>query len=834
MSGTTTRATILRKPQTPESARARPRRGRSFRAACRILSFLLLLVGLLVLYLAVVGFPETVTERVRERFAEEGYDVRLERVRFNPMDGLVADGFRIFLDDADRYPAVEAVAVVLGFDPRVWWRGQHGVQWVHMRGGRFRMAADGPLIDPAGPHILNLENVDAKVVFEEGGIRLARMNAEWRTMNIRGRGFVVRDRERPLREEPARPVALRDFTERHSEWLPGLVEDLNTITFRDPPRLRFDVLINPAEPSRNMVSVRMEGEATQYRGLIFDGWEMELQMDGNEIRIPVCKAFHQQRRLEGRAALDMETEEAEAHVYINVLPVYWRNLMPALLREYMELARIHLFGPTEAELNFAKAPWREFGRRIEGWIKVEHLDAHGVWLETVEASLSRQHEQIRLDDIVAEIGRNGNKGPAHGHAAYHLQQGVYHGQVRASIDPHAVLPVAGYSENAAEIIQALSFSGALPSVDVSFSGTIPPDATFNFAGHARGSNFLYHGLIIRSFESTLLLTNRVMRLDPLHVEREEGRLDGWYEHDFNRRIADLDVVSGLDPKTLARVGSDTIGNILRPFRFEGPVRLHVHGRVDYGEHKETDYTASGHAEQVGWRWIIADTCAMDWVAQGDRIIMTNMHLNVYGGEMEGDVLLERIGDEVAHYAVRARVHEVVFDQLLRAARQTEMEVQEGRLSGRIELEGLAEDDWRASLAGHGRVRIREGQVFQIPLLGGLSQLLSRIYPRLGFAVQTDARADFDIGARRITSDNIRIEGTLLSLRAHGTYHLDDALDFTIQVQLLRRGLLVDAVRLVTYPVSRLLQFRLDGTLSEPRWVIDSLPRELPGLFEKEE
>lgn len=814
--------------------RGSPRRSRSFRAACRILWVLVVASGIGALYLAVVGFPDAVTERVRRAFSDHGYDVRIERIRFNPLDGLVAERFRVFLDDEDRHPAVEASAVVLGLDPLSWWRGEHGLRRVRVRDGVFRMNTEGPLVEPEGARVLLLEAFQADMRFEEGGVRITRVRAELNTMKINGRGFVLRDPERTPHDEPVTPVLLRDFMESQAGWLSPLVEEINAIDFKEPPHVQFDFQVRHTEPVTYELTVLMEGGGTRFRGLFFDGWEIEVHLDDQHLRIPVCEVFHEARRFTGQASFDLERQEAEARMYINLLPVYWRNLMPPLLREYMERARIHAFGPTEAELTFEKAPWTEFGQHIEGWFMAEQVEAHGVWVQSIRADLLRQRERIRLENMVAEIGRDDKQGPAWAEAEYNLEEGVYHGHVRASFDPHAVLPVAGYSATAAEIIQSIAFNGELPTMEVTFSGTIPPDATFNFTGDIRGSDFLYRGSFITMFDSTFLLTNRVLRLDPLRVEREEGRLDGWYEQDFDRRITELDIVSGVDPKALARVGGGTVEQILRPFRFEGPVELHVQGLLDYGAHLETDYTAVGKAELVGWRWITADTCSMEWIAQGDRITMTNLQMDVYGGRLEGDVQLEGIGSEPVRYTARAQVADVGFATLLREVRQAEMELQEGSLSGRIEVEGLAEDDWRASLEGEGRVRIREGQVFQIPLLGGLSQLLGRIYPRLGFAVQTDARAHFDIRERHISSDNIRIEGALLSLRGEGQYQLDDNLDFKVQVLPLRRGFLVDAVRLVTYPVSRLLQFRLKGTLSEPHWSIDSLPRELWSLFEREE
>ena len=795
---------------------------------------LLVLVGVGLMWLATVGFPNHVTDRVRETFAEQGYDVRIRHIRFTLLDGIIATHCHLYLHEDDRHPAIEAHEIVLGFNPREWLRGRHGLQRVRVRDGLFRVSLEGPLRELEDVRVVSLTGFRADIRLADSDVHIRDITAKFKDIEIEGHGRIYRDPDREPTDPPMTPQLLRETLDQHADWLPQWVEELDGMDFKAPPRLDFAFLVDQVNPDRNEMTLSMQGEGTRFRGLHFDGWEMEAQLAGQHLRVPLCKVYHGDRRLELRGALDMEKQVAEAKVYINLLPVYWRNLMPDVLRGYMEGARIHAFGPTEAELTVGPSPVAEFGRDLDGWIKAQEVEAHGVWIESIRAQVHRNGSRLEVSGIDARVGRDEAEGPAAGRIAYDLDENTYYGELKASLNPHAVLPVAGYSSNAAQIIESLTFDEALPTIDVVFSGAVAPNPSFHFTGDMTGQDFLYRGSRIRTFESTFHVTNRVMRLDPLYVKRDEGELTGWYEQNFNTRMTDLEIESSVDPKALARVGGGTVERILRVFRFEGPVEVHVSGRMDYGAHEQTDYIAVGRAEQVGWRWIQADSCEMEWIAQADRITMTNLSMEVYGGKLSGDVVLEGIGAEPVRYTVHARVSDVVFASLLREVRHTEEDLQEGSLSARIELTGLAEDDWRASLDGHGRVRIREGQVFQIPLLGGLSQLLGRIYPRLGFAVQTDARADFEIRDRYIASEEIRIEGGLLSLWGEGRYLLDDELDFKVQVRPLRRGFLVDAVRFFTYPVSRLLQFRLEGTLSDPHWRIDSIPRELWTIFERDE
>lgn len=129
------------------------------------------------------------------------------------------------------------------------------------------------------------------------------------------------------------------------------------------------------------------------------------------------------------------------------------------------------------------------------------------------------------------------------------------------------------------------------------------------------------------------------------------------------------------------------------------------------------------------------------------------------------------------------------------------------------------------------MNIRDGYLFQIPLRWQLSQWLSKLYSGLGFATQTEFDSAFVIRDGHVHSDEARLKGTLVSLRGEGDYYFDERLDLTVQVQLLQKGLVADAVRWVTSPVTKLLEFRLGGTIREPQWRPENLPKELFFIFD---
>ena len=101
-------------------------------------------------------------------------------------------------------------------------------------------------------------------------------------------------------------------------------------------------------------------------------------------------------------------------------------------------------------------------------------------------------------------------------------------------------------------------------------------------------------------------------------------------------------------------------------------------------------------------------------------------------------------------------------------------------------------------------------------------MLSQLLPDFSAFAQTEAGGDFAIRNSRIYSRDIRLEGTVFSVKANGSFGFDNTLDYVAEVQLLRGGMVAKLVRLATLPVTRLLEFRLGGTLSEPTWKPENL------------
>ncbi len=806
-------------------------------ATWRCVKGLVLLALLVGGYLMVVGFPAWVRTGAINRLAEQGYQARIDHLRWVPGRGVVAETIRLQGEWADRPLSLRADRVVLGTHPRAWRAGR----WF------YRLTLENAEAQWGGPVTANHEDDEISVL-----ITALQLQAHWPAdrmeitelrgrlwnMPFNGQGVWIPavTEPAPTPEVAVKTDPVEKLPDPLPDWVHELWTDIRSMTTAQAPHWSFEFYIPVDQPDEWRTELEGEASGLMLRGLHFSHWQTRARLVGRQFELLKWELSEEEQQVTLTGVVDWDEQTASIQMKACLESVYIRNLLPPFVREHKEWARVKLNGPVALDFASGPVPWDRFGREAHGRIHAQQLAAHDVWLEKLDARFELYPDRLEVNEIDALVGTGQGQGPATGDITFNWAEGRYDGSVHARFDAREVLPLAGYSRVAAEIIQDMQFNDVLPEMDVVFSGDyLEPRPRFNFDGLIKGEQFVFGGSWIESFEATFMVTNRVMRMDPFHVVREEGEVTGWYQQDFNRKWIELEVESQVHPLALGRLASREVERMVNHFRFEGPVELTISGRIDYDGHTATDYRVTGRAQQVGWRWLLADEASGEWQAHGNRIALTNIQARLYGGELDGDLVIQgmqRQPDEPLTYEAHGRVRAVALPQILRDLRQVEDPLQSGLLEGRFSISGQVEQPWHRHVAGRGRVRIRDGEIFRIRLLGGLTRLLERIYHPLGSVVQSDVRADFELADGQLRSDEVLMEGNILSLRARGTYDLDEQLDFRVQVQPLRRGWLVDAVRWVTYPVTRLLQFRLEGTLDDPKWRIENIPRELWSLFER--
>jgi hypothetical protein len=237
-------------------------------------------------------------------------------------------------------------------------------------------------------------------------------------------------------------------------------------------------------------------------------------------------------------------------------------------------------------------------------------------------------------------------------------------------------------------------------------------------------------------------------------------------------------------------------------------------------------------QRMGLTNWLADTVQLNLEARGKTYTTTNATGTAYGGAFQVAVKVTPDATTTSHLVhVSAVLTNAELARLAAQLRTNALADSQGRVSLWIEADGPVRDPDRTRLTATGSVQVVGGEIMRQPLFGGLSRLLSVIYPGLGFTAQNDLQADFVVRNGKIISKNARLEGSVVSMKAGGYYAFDGKVRFNVEVQLLRKGPLASVLRFVTMPVTKLLVFQLSGTLQDPHWRPVNLPKELFLIFE---
>jgi len=805
------------------------RRAQPFRIAIRVFVVLALAVVAALVYLSAAGVPGFLTRKLLNQLQYAGFFVQLTELRFDVRDGLVASGVRFYRDDDETVPVMEAETLSLYIDFLDLFTRAIPLRGFTMQDGVLRLATgEGPLKREGASNIV-LERVAADIRIAGNRIEVEEMSARFIGLRVSAAGLIVREpREGPGPRTPVRSRVtepLERLGRIAPEWVPRLVEELNALEFVRPPEAEIDFTIHLGAPQQSEISANLSGGRTRTRGVFFDAWSAAVKLRKNELRIDELLARHRENHLRLSGRMDLGTGVAEAHVFNDLPATHWANLVPRDWRRKWEEAGFLFTGPVRCELDLGPAPLGEVYRRMSGCFSLREAEIRGVWLEEATVELEKDEQILELSRVDAMVGRSRNRGPVKAQLRYDLQTRAYRGHLDARFNPHALLSVLTLNQQ--RIARAMVFDDGAPAIEVAFAGRVGDKDAFSWWGELAATNFFYNGAYLRSFRASGSLTNRTMVLDPLRIERGEGALSGRAEQNFQRKTVTLDVVNTADPKVLARALGPKPERAMRIYRVNGPTRMKIDGVVDYSTNYQSDVRLTMQAEDFGVLWLVADRCAFDLRMKNRTIAVTNITGSLYGGAFTAAADFVRVGSKTnVGYDIQFAGTNLNFSELVANLREPEQGVYEGLLSGHTRVEGIIGEGRGDTARGTGALNIREGALFRIPLLGGLSSMLSRLNPGWDFGAQTDFSASFTIAERNVHSEDIRLEGNAITLLGEGEYSFNGDLEFDIKVQPRGESRFAEMVQLVTSPVTALLSFHLDGTLDDPKWRPQNLPKEL--------
>jgi len=461
-----------------------------------------------------------------------------------------------------------------------------------------------------------------------------------------------------------------------------------------------------------------------------------------------------------------------------------------------------------------RAPdWRDARQslRLAGEFAATNVAWPGIAFDAVRSHFSRSNYIWRVPDLVL-ARTNGTfavscfGSDATGNFLCHLQ---------GALDLNALRPLL--PTNAAGAFEIISLT-VPPAVDADVCGRWGDFDSLGIQGNVWATNFSVRGEAVESFQTRAVYTNRVLDCWQPSLRRTEGQMTAdRITVDFNaQRVYFTNGFSTADPQAVAHaIGPDT-DRALAPYRFLRPPNARVNGYAPLRGSTDADLVFDVDGGPFVWLNLHSPHVAgqVHWL--GQTLILTNVTAAFYGGQGAGFASFDfSVPHPGADYFLAATITSADL-HLLASDFSTRTNHLEGALSGTLVLTRADTRDWRIP-DGFGHATLRDGLLWDIPIFGVLSPALNKLSPNWGYSRATEAQADFVITNGVIRSDSLWIRTTMMRLDYTGTVDLHGNVNARVTAQLLRNtwifGHLVSGL---LWPVSKLFEYRVTGTLDRPQ------------------
>jgi hypothetical protein len=190
---------------------------------------------------------------------------------------------------------------------------------------------------------------------------------------------------------------------------------------------------------------------------------------------------------------------------------------------------------------------------------------------------------------------------------------------------------------------------------------------------------------------------------------------------------------------------------------------------------------------------------------------------LYGGAVVGDCQVQ-LGP-TPQYAVRAGLYNANLAQLAKEKLSRGQRLQ-GNLLGSLELRGAGRNT--STLTGSGEIRLREADIYELPLMVSLLKILSIRPPDSTAFTKSDIH--FRVQGEHIVLDQINFNGDAVSLLGQGQVSFDRQIDLTFHAMVGRDEFRVPVLRgLLGEASQQIMQIRVGGTLDRPETRGEAFP-----------
>ncbi len=316
-------------------------------------------------------------------------------------------------------------------------------------------------------------------------------------------------------------------------------------------------------------------------------------------------------------------------------------------------------------------------------------------------------------------------------------------------------------------------------------------------------------------------TNRVLRvtgagaeLGGRSVAAEGIRFDFIGDRD-EHRVWFTNVVGHVDPGLVAKAIGPRTAEALEPYRWGAPPNIVLNGSMATRNSRTTDMRFRIDADRFSWWQINFDKIAGDvhWVT--NQLRLSNIVGRAYQGGVRGNANFDFAKTESGSaFDFHVDVDQADFAPLVKDVFQTTNEMT-GTLSGFLTVDSAHSGDF-ASWNGGGKVDLRDGYLWSLPLLGFLSETMNSIIPGVGKSAIEKGVGTFTMTNSVMHTRDLKLDSPVMRILYKGLITHKGGVDAKVEAELFKdSSALFQIVGIATLPLTKLMVLQVKGSITEP-------------------
>ncbi|MFV1994250.1 MAG: AsmA-like C-terminal region-containing protein [Verrucomicrobiales bacterium] len=790
--------------------------------------FLLLTAGWAAIYAYDKGFTKKWRGLVRKEFEKHGIEATIGRLTLDPFQGLVARDVHFYQDETRKSLLAAVSRITLDIDLIRLLEKEFFLNTIDIRDANLSLPVDPE--NSESDHLL-IQDFSARILMDGDRIEISQAHGELHGVHFVVRGSLFKPSPEASAsnggEHSGEPTALSAIQERR-HLLDLVVREMEKLEFskKDPPQVRIDISGDLDDPESLHGTARIEANSLA-RGS-YEVEELKALFELRHSKLSLKELFIRDAAGELQAqgdylmGADRASIKLQSTIDIHGLANSFYDSPSLGEIVFYDAPRITLEGDL---LIGKKAPEGHEGfflpADLIGSVHCGTFASRGAIFDGIEAEFGIEPERWYLRNV--KLSHQSGSFTANG--LFDRDGLRYTAVVR--MDPTVFAPFCR-REATRKLLERCHFTRD-SDIYIRIHGTGPgmQIPTWHSFAEADLRNFDFNGIPVVRVTGEIELDKSQKYYRNLRLMRAEGSAEASFvSFNSDTRVVVIEDCSGtVFPERTVRYFSQGIGDVLKPYRFEHPPQVSVSGTIDLKDRSGTDFkaeivTTGGVKYDLLGQTLPLDGGSANLHYRGDNLNAARFESSLFGGEASTELAITGLSGE-RNYTSKVELKSV---DLLELARLYGYDGEaEGELSGYFDFTGQGKEF--TSIDGSGVGIIVNGDVFSIPLLGPLAKLIGGVLPNTSgsYSIAREASANFTIKEGIISTDDFEALTSAFRLSGGGSINcINQAVKFDARMN--ARG----APGLLLLPVSKLLEYRAEGTISDPQW----RPRILPEVLSR--